>query len=207
MSSKRLTPDETRQLRDAIRAGDRTYVQLAEAFGINKSAVQYHATRMGLTTTDLRARRDKEKAARVDELLLEGQPVDDVVAETGVSEMTVRRRKKALGLLDRDVAYLDPPYPPVDGTQPCIAEPELFFVTIAGSRQSVQLRERIESLCGSCPFARPCLAYSLAHNVDGWWAGTSKPQRAALRRKHGIAARPLSLWYAPRDVPTERTLS
>jgi hypothetical protein len=207
MSSKRLSAVETQLLRDAIRAGEQTQAELAEAFGINKSAVQYHATRMGLTSTDLRQRRLEESQARVDELLREGKDVAFIATETGVAERTVRRRKEALGLLDRDVAYLDPPYPPTDGTQPCAAEPELFFVTIAGSRQSVQLRERIESLCGSCPFARPCLAYALAHNVDGWWAGTSKPQRAALRRKHGIAARPLSLWYAPRDVPTERTLS
>lgn len=101
------------------------------------------------------------------------------------------------------------PYPPVDGTQPCVAEPEAFFpdrkveadasqVAGPGSAQwrhvAPSTREGYWSiqyavdLCAACPFRRPCLAYALTVDVIGVWGGTTHLERKRLRKQHGITA-------------------
>lgn len=85
------------------------------------------------------------------------------------------------------------PYPPVDGTQPCAGEdPELFFLTSSSMDKTYKLDRAIDT-CRDCPFRRPCLAYALTHAVTGIWGGTTRPQRVALRSKHGITAVPVDL--------------
>ena len=80
------------------------------------------------------------------------------------------------------------PYPPVDGTQPCNGEdPETFFPGSSSMDNYFKIPRAIEA-CGACPFRRPCLAYALTHDVDGIWGGTSKRERDALRKAHGIKA-------------------
>lgn len=91
-------------------------------------------------------------------------------------------------------ATVDVDYPPVDGTQPCAAEnPELFFPRT--SRDAQFAYPRAKAVCETCPFRRPCLAYALAHNVTGIWAGTSHEERHALRKAHGIKAQPVELGH------------
>ena len=48
--------------------------------------------------------------------------------------------------------------------------------------------ERARELCAGCPVRQECLDYALGDvTLDGWWAGTSSRQRAALdgRRPSG----------------------
>lgn len=85
------------------------------------------------------------------------------------------------------------PYPTLDGTQPCAGEdPELFFLTSSSMDNAFKLGRALE-VCSTCPFRRPCLAYALTHAVTGIWGGTTNPQRAAIRREHGITAAPVGL--------------
>ena len=37
-------------------------------------------------------------------------------------------------------------------------------------------------MCGRCPVAGPCLAYAVAEELDGVWAGTSKRERRLMRQ-------------------------
>lgn len=91
------------------------------------------------------------------------------------------------------------PYPPVDGTQPCAAEPpELFF--LEGRRGRRSLNDPHEGLtteaalairvCQGCRFRRPCLAYALTHPfIEGVWGATTTNEREQLRQLHGITNR------------------
>lgn len=43
-----------------------------------------------------------------------------------------------------------------------------------------------ESLCRTCWDRPECLAWALAAERDGYWAGYSAPERAIMRREFGI---------------------
>lgn len=88
----------------------------------------------------------------------------------------------------QQLVTLDVPYPPTDGTQPCVAEdPELFFPTT--SRAAFFQTGRAVAVCEQCPFRRPCLAYAIAWDVAGVWGGTTHDQRAEIRKANGIVGR------------------
>ena len=38
-------------------------------------------------------------------------------------------------------------------------------------------------VCAGCPVREPCLAYAVAEDLEGVWAGTSKRERRAMRRR------------------------
>ena len=63
------------------------------------------------------------------------------------------------------------------------------------------------SICERCPVIQPCLAYALAHEVVGVWAGTTEPQRAAMRRAAGIRAQPLTTDTLGLTDPSPRNLA
>lgn len=81
---------------------------------------------------------------------------------------------------------LDVPYPAFDGTQPCIDDPQVFFPE--NSRASEYSSPRARAVCAACPFRRDCLAYAIANDVHGYWGGTSRDERKAIRKEHGIRA-------------------
>lgn len=89
------------------------------------------------------------------------------------------------------LAYVTASYPPIDGTQPCTQDPDAFDQDTHGVTSNSD-RTWLEQTCAACPFRRPCLAYAIAYAVDGWWGGTSRAQRNAIRKKHQILARPLT---------------
>lgn len=77
-------------------------------------------------------------------------------------------------------------YPSFDGTQRCRdLDAELFFP--ASSRE---LPEEVRRACAACAFTPACLAYAMAHGLDGIWGGTTEVQRRGLReqfRRSGTA--------------------
>lgn len=58
-------------------------------------------------------------------------------------------------------------------------------------------------LCGLCPVREACLDYALRYDLDGTWAGTTRPERTALRRLHGIHLEPL---YPPNTHDTHNNV-
>ncbi len=56
--------------------------------------------------------------------------------------------------------------------------------TAAFFRETAEPTAEARELCGGCPVGEPCLAYALADPaLEGTWAGTSKRERRAMRRK------------------------
>ena len=81
---------------------------------------------------------------------------------------------------------MKPVAPAFDGTQPCASvDPELFFPE-GPSNVHLSAKRAITPICGSCEFSAPCLDYALKNDVQGLWAGTTEPDRKAIRRKKGI---------------------
>jgi hypothetical protein len=70
----------------------------------------------------------------------------------------------------------------LDGTQPCAAEPELFFPREGEANRPAQ------RICAGCPFLYPCRAYALTHREHGVWGGLTENQRAYERMRLGITA-------------------
>lgn len=92
------------------------------------------------------------------------------------------------------------PYPRFDGSQRCAELPlEVLFPESKDSTAGRRSTDAMVRMCGECPFVRPCLAYALTHDVHGWWAGTTRKQRAEHRREHGIYAAPVVLEFIPQD--------
>ena len=45
--------------------------------------------------------------------------------------------------------------------------------------------DEAREVCARCPVRRECLAYAVAEDLEGVWAGTSKQERRAMRRAAG----------------------
>jgi hypothetical protein len=79
------------------------------------------------------------------------------------------------------------PYPRYDGTQPCLQlDPETFF-PVTGKDKYFN-RQKTQDLCSECSFLTECRDYAISHDVEGFWAGTSRAERIEERRRLGIAA-------------------
>jgi WhiB family transcriptional regulator, redox-sensing transcriptional regulator len=79
------------------------------------------------------------------------------------------------------------PAPPVDiSWQPRAAcrdqDPELFFSDSHSTPDKARV-ERARAVCSGCPVAYQCLQYAMATDSYGVWAGTTKDQRDALKRR------------------------
>lgn len=66
---------------------------------------------------------------------------------------------------------------------------ELFFPV----GRDPSLAEPAKTFCRRCPVIRDCLAYALVNEVQGVWGGTTDAERSRLRRRHGIAAQPVTV--------------
>ena len=76
------------------------------------------------------------------------------------------------------VAAMIPPRPAWQADAACHGRTSAFF------RESTEPTAEAVSLCGGCPVRAECLAYALADpTLEGTWAGTSKRERRAMRRK------------------------
>lgn len=74
----------------------------------------------------------------------------------------------------------------LDGTQPCLDDPEAFFP----SAESPGATERARAMCRRCWFQEPCLRYALAHRVHGIWGGSTLGERDAYRKARKSARCP-----------------
>lgn len=75
---------------------------------------------------------------------------------------------------------------PTTGAEPCAkADPELFFPF----KGQTDLIAAAKALCFVCPVKRACRDYALNHaeELDGIWGGTTREERAALRRRQAPA--------------------
>ena len=82
------------------------------------------------------------------------------------------------------------PYPQYDGTQPCGANPEVFF---PDPRNSYYALIKAREICTPCPFRAECRAYALDHDVVGYWAATSFIEREKERASLGVTPVPVTL--------------
>lgn len=69
---------------------------------------------------------------------------------------------------------------------------EVYDEVGSHSYKDVALLKRI---CAGCPAKAECLDYAMKHDVDGWWANTSKTQRDTIRKQFNIIPRPMYLDY------------
>lgn len=78
-------------------------------------------------------------------------------------------------------------YPAYTGDEPCRqVDPEWFYpVTFNGVTRKD--RAMLNDLCNGCSMREPCLSWALAHEKEGFWAGTTPEDRIKLRRKMSIA--------------------
>ena len=74
-------------------------------------------------------------------------------------------------------------YPAFDGDEPCRqVDPELFYPS-SFNAVTKQTRALMDSLCNDCHMREPCLMWALNHESEGFWAGTTPPDREKIRRK------------------------
>lgn len=83
------------------------------------------------------------------------------------------------------------PYPEFDGSQACGKFPFTAFFPPAHSHPRVWTQAK--AICFDCPFRAQCLAFSLSHDVQGVWAGTTEPERDAIRVALGVSAHPVAI--------------
>lgn len=58
-------------------------------------------------------------------------------------------------------------------------DPELFFPVSPGAGYQIAEAKRV---CAECPVQPACLDFALHSDVVGVWGGTTRPERAQLRR-------------------------
>lgn len=81
-------------------------------------------------------------------------------------------------------------YPVWDGIPACSGtETDLWF-TVDGSHVYTE-KNLIQRICQRCPVKMQCADYSIKHDVDGYWAGTTTDDRRQIRRQLNIV--PISL--------------
>jgi hypothetical protein len=87
------------------------------------------------------------------------------------------------------------PYPSLDGSQPCAADPELF--------DEDSDRDRVPRLaaCKGCPFRTSCFEWAMAHEEFGYWAGTYAKGRKKMRvkRRQALVTPHLGNLFPDRD--------
>jgi hypothetical protein len=66
---------------------------------------------------------------------------------------------------------------------------ELFFTE---SYYDAHLLPALKRLCAGCEVLKECRDYSLAHDLDGFWAGMAKTTRKKKQRELGI--KPITLF-------------
>jgi hypothetical protein len=62
---------------------------------------------------------------------------------------------------------------------------EIFFPK---ETLSVEEENQLKRICGNCVIKQKCFEYAIQYRVDGFWAGTTGPQRARMRKDFGIVA-------------------
>lgn len=62
-------------------------------------------------------------------------------------------------------------------------DPELFFPT---GNMNPQLENLLVKVCANCPAFVKCRNYSIHHDVDGFWAGTTHSARKRMQKERGI---------------------
>jgi hypothetical protein len=88
--------------------------------------------------------------------------------------------------------------PVFDGNQVCLtSDPELFFPELHPDPDNPQPGDQsrykasvatAKKICFDCSHVKACLEYSLLHDVEGIWGGTTKSERKRLRKEKGISS-------------------
>lgn len=77
-------------------------------------------------------------------------------------------------------------YPSYDGHEPCRqVDPEIYYPSSFNAVKR-QTRALMDSLCNDCHAHDACLLWALFHEDQGYWAGTTPPDRERMRRELGI---------------------
>jgi WhiB family redox-sensing transcriptional regulator len=63
-------------------------------------------------------------------------------------------------------------------------DPDWFFGPDGERGAERAVREAVaKKICARCPVIDSCLAWAMAKNEAGYWAGTSEEERTTIRRK------------------------
>lgn len=80
------------------------------------------------------------------------------------------------------------PYPKFDGSQACARFPITAFFPPVHSHPRVWTQAK--AICFDCPFRAQCVAFSLSHDVQGVWGGTTESDRRQIRIALGVSPNP-----------------
>lgn len=73
--------------------------------------------------------------------------------------------------------------PKFDGSQSCVGVgTENFYPIAFTDKTDINILKRI---CNGCPFKQPCFEYALAHELHGFWGGSTPPERDRIRKMYG----------------------
>lgn len=73
-------------------------------------------------------------------------------------------------------------FPAYDGHEPCRqVDPDLYYPSTFNAVPR-RTRALMNELCNECHMREPCLMWSLHHEKDGFWAGTTPEDRHRMRR-------------------------
>jgi WhiB family transcriptional regulator, redox-sensing transcriptional regulator len=75
-----------------------------------------------------------------------------------------------------NLADLIPPRPGWMAQAACRGRPEVSWFPLKGDTGAAA-----KAVCAGCPVRAECLAYALAEDLAGVWAGTSERERRAMR--------------------------
>ncbi|HWC11606.1 MAG TPA: WhiB family transcriptional regulator [Acidimicrobiales bacterium] len=95
--------------------------------------------------------------------------------------MALARWEVDLLMLPGDVpglAALIPPRPRWMARASCRGMAPATFFPSRG-----EATDEAREVCAACPVRAECLAYAVAEDMEGVWAGTSKRERRAMRRE------------------------
>lgn len=148
-------------------------------------------------------------------------PDDLPVKPKMVAEITTNRQGSQKG---RTMWAVIMPYPSLDRSQPCQGFEDLFDDDGRNGKTRTN-RDLAEAatLCNKCPFQTECFEWAMAHEESGFWAGTTRNARKALRVRRnqslvtlglgvalngpfadrdwsGVLDREAALWSATQDI-------
>lgn len=67
-----------------------------------------------------------------------------------------------------------------------VREESYLHISTIESNPNVQTANMLTGICRQCPMLKDCFNYAVHHEDHGFWGGTTRSQRKALRATHRI---------------------
>lgn len=170
-------PEVRAEALDMVRSGMST-PKVAAHIGSSDKSVRDWCRAAGVPLAPRYAPVDVEQ---VDELTRAGMSIPQIADHIGCSQKAVIRARAVVRVRPPD------PTPPVSHAwrdrAACVGhDPETFFPGHTETTSALADIAAAQAICARCPVKADCLAWAIAHKVDGIWGGTTETGRRKLRR-------------------------